>query len=117
MARAQQPDSIHQLKVTLRDVKPPIWRRIQVASDTHLSHLHRILQIVMGWENYHLYQFSVGRTSYGEPDPEYGLELRSARTGSMRAARQAGRKHAASAATVITNTAERNARGSRGLTR
>ena len=80
MARAQHPESIHQLKVTLRDIRPPIWRRIQVASDTRLSQLRRILQLVMGWENDHLYQFSVGRTSYGEPDREYGLEMRSART-------------------------------------
>jgi hypothetical protein len=25
----------------------------------------------MGWENYHLHQFIIGKTYYGEPDPEY----------------------------------------------
>src|SRR5947209_14956360 len=31
-----------------------------------------MLQVVMGWENSHLHQFIVGKTYYGEPDPEYG---------------------------------------------
>jgi hypothetical protein len=33
--------------------------------------LHRIIQIVMGWENYHLYEFHVGRDiTYGVPYPD-----------------------------------------------
>jgi hypothetical protein len=42
-----------QLKVTLRDINPPIWRRIQVWEDTTLGQLRQILQIVMGWEDCH----------------------------------------------------------------
>ena len=30
----------------------------------------------MGWENYHLHQFIVGTILYGEPDPEFGLEMK-----------------------------------------
>jgi hypothetical protein len=70
---------IYQIKVTLRDSKPPIWRRIQVPSDINLGKLHRILQVVMGWTDSHLHQFIVGETYYGEPDPDYramGMEMR-----------------------------------------
>jgi len=45
-----------------------------------------------------------------------GTQGRNARTGSVPAARHAGRKHAASAATAITMKADPNASGSRGLT-
>ncbi len=34
---------IYQIKVTLKGSKPPIWRRLLVASDTRLGKLHRIL--------------------------------------------------------------------------
>lgn len=67
--------SIYQIKVTLEDSKPPIWRRILVRSDFDLEMLHYILQVVMGWENYHLHQFIVGQTYYGEPHPDYGFEM------------------------------------------
>ncbi len=71
-------DSIWQLKVTLRDIRPPIWRRIQVSGDTSLYNLHLIIQDTMGWENYHLYDFEIGETHYGEPDPEWGMETKDA---------------------------------------
>ncbi len=53
---------IYQIKVTLEYSKPPIWRRIQVPGDINLRKLHRILQEVMGWSDYHLHQFIVGET-------------------------------------------------------
>ena len=69
---------IYQIKVTLNDSKPPIWRRILVRSDITLAKLHRIIQAVMGWADYHLHQFIVGRTYYGVPHPDYGgfVEMR-----------------------------------------
>lgn len=65
--------ALYQLKVTLRDVHPPIWRRIQVWEDTTLAQLHRILQIAMGWEDYHLHEFRIGSDVYGVPDPDDDL--------------------------------------------
>jgi hypothetical protein len=67
--------SIYQIKVTLRDSKPPIWRRIQVGSDISLYKLHQILQAVMGWSGYHLHQFIIGGEYYGEPHPDYDFEM------------------------------------------
>jgi len=69
MARTQRSMTpvVYQIKVTLKESKPPIWRRIQVTSITTLAQLHRILQLVMGWESYHLYRFVVGGMEYSDP--------------------------------------------------
>jgi len=40
---------IYQLKIILKYVRPPVWRRVQVASGITLAKLHRIIQEVMGW--------------------------------------------------------------------
>jgi len=61
---------IYQLKVTLEDIKPPIWRRIQVSGDVTLFKLHKILQAAMEWEDYHLHQFMVGEVHYAIPSPD-----------------------------------------------
>ena len=66
----RQTDLVWQLKVTLAETKPPIWRRIQVPGSISLYDLHEILQVVMGWQSYHLYEFQVGETIYSDPDPE-----------------------------------------------
>jgi hypothetical protein len=62
---------IFQFKVTLKDSKPPIWRRIQVRSDTRLDQMHDILQVVMAWWDYHLHQFIIYDEYYGVPDDDY----------------------------------------------
>src|SRR5580765_2267717 len=72
--------SIYQIKVTLKGIRPPIWRRILVISDTRLGKLHRILQDVMGWTDSHLHQFVVGQTYYGVPDPNFDMDVRNERT-------------------------------------
>lgn len=66
---------IYQLKVTLKHVRPPVWRRIQVRSDITLYKLHQILQIAMGWTESHLHQFIAGRIFYGDPDPDFGMDV------------------------------------------
>src|ERR1051325_10423629 len=70
---AKQARLLYQLKVTLRNIDPKIWRRIQVWEDTTLSQLHLILQIVMGWEDYHLHEFMIGRRLYSVPDVDDDL--------------------------------------------
>jgi hypothetical protein len=62
---------IYQIKVTLEDSKPPIWRRLMVRSDVTLAELHDIIQAAFGWWDYHLHQFIVGETYFGVPDPDY----------------------------------------------
>jgi hypothetical protein len=72
---ARKHQDIYQIKVTLNGVTPPIWRRIHIAGDCTLAQLHRTLQIAMGWENYHLYEFHIGRKIYCLPD-EDGIDER-----------------------------------------
>lgn len=75
--------SVYQLKVTLRDSKPPIWRRIQVTSDIRLSTLHQVLQVVMGWEDAHLHQFIAHGFYYGTPHPDFGFEVKNEQHASL----------------------------------
>ena len=65
--RMSRPVEIYQIKVTLRESLPAIWRRVQVRSDITLAKLHRILQRVMGWEDTHLHQFVIQDERYGAP--------------------------------------------------
>ena len=58
------------LKVTLREVRPPIWRRVRVAGDLTLRELHHVLQIALGWTDSHLHEFEIAGKRYGMPDPE-----------------------------------------------
>ncbi len=59
-----KPEAVYQLKVTLDGIKPSIWRRIQVRGDITLFKLHKILQVVMGWQDHHLHQFVINGECY-----------------------------------------------------
>ena len=61
---------VYQLKVTLRRITPPIWRRILVPHDIWLDKLHRVLQIAMGWTDKHLHKFVIKGASYKHPAVE-----------------------------------------------
>lgn len=66
---SSSPDEkVYQLKVSLSDSKPEIWRRFVVRGSETFSHLHWCLQTVMGWENYHLYVFRSGEVEIGPCD-------------------------------------------------
>lgn len=62
--------TIYRVKIALRHVAPPIWRRIEVPADTKLGKFHRILQAAMGWTDAHLHAYRVGGVTYGVPDPD-----------------------------------------------
>ncbi|MFZ2243036.1 MAG: plasmid pRiA4b ORF-3 family protein [Gordonia amarae] len=46
------------VRVTLDGTEPPVWRRIELDSETSLDELHAILQAAFDWEDSHLHQFS-----------------------------------------------------------
>ncbi len=66
---------IYQLRLTVREIEPEIWRRVSVRSDMTLARLHMVIQILMGWYDYHLYEFHIDGAAHGPPrddDADYG---------------------------------------------
>jgi len=57
---------IIQLKVSLIDSEPLIWREIHVSKETTFFELHHIIQIIMGWKNYHMFEFNLEGYRVGE---------------------------------------------------
>ncbi|WP_426226085.1 plasmid pRiA4b ORF-3 family protein [Pseudarthrobacter sp. DSP2-3-2b1] len=52
--------SILQLKIALKESKPPIWRRVLVPAGMPLPLLHQVIQRVFAWQDYHLHHFQTG---------------------------------------------------------
>jgi len=52
-------NNILQLKIELEDINPKIWRRFLVKNNISFHDLHNIIQLVMGWENYHMFEFNI----------------------------------------------------------
>jgi len=67
---------IFQLRISLADVTPEVWRRVALPGAYTLDRVHRVIQYAMGWQNCHLHSFEVEGIQYGQPDPEGELELR-----------------------------------------
>ncbi|TVQ41640.1 MAG: plasmid pRiA4b ORF-3 family protein [Spirochaetaceae bacterium] len=63
-----EPESIFVLKVTLQDIRPPIWRRVRVPGNYTLYELHMIIQDVMEWEDYHLHAFRINGVNFMDPE-------------------------------------------------
>jgi hypothetical protein len=61
-----KPEAVS-LKVTLRGIKPPIWRRLLVPGVTTLAQLSLYLQAAMEWAGHHLHLFDIAGREYGDP--------------------------------------------------
>lgn len=65
------------LRVALKDSDPPIWRQVEVPTSITLKVLHDIVQVTMGWLEYHLWEFRIDGTIYGLPvDEDWGTAPR-----------------------------------------
>ena len=65
---AAPPEAILQLKVRLLGISPMIWRRVLVPESVSLRELHGVVQLAMGWEGIHLFEFAVRGVRYAGPD-------------------------------------------------
>lgn len=61
---------VYQLKITLVESKPKIWRRVLVPDAIKLGSLHQVIQIAMGWQGGHLHNFEIDGTNYSHPHPD-----------------------------------------------
>jgi hypothetical protein len=68
------PATVARLLVTLVGVKPPISRRIEVPLDATFERLHAYLVAAMGWLDYHLHEFEVGRRRISASDADWESE-------------------------------------------
>jgi len=72
---------VYQFKITLQNIKPPIWRRIQVPEIYTFWDLHVAVQDAMGWSDYHLHEFEIVnpltglKVNIGIPDDEFGKKI------------------------------------------
>ncbi len=71
------PDTrkVFQFHVSLEDIEPEIWRRIQISGDSTFWDLHCAIQDAFGWLDSHLHEFHLGsgddELRVGSPDEEY----------------------------------------------
>lgn len=70
MKMADMPKQIYQIKITLRDTHPPVWRRLLIPSGITFLELHDIIQAAFGWEDCHLFQFRFQNTLVSPTDDE-----------------------------------------------
>ncbi len=62
-----KPVPSYQLKITLLDTAPPVWRRVIVPGGWHLGRVHAVIQGAMGWQFAHLHAFERDGQRWGEP--------------------------------------------------
>jgi hypothetical protein len=71
----------YQFKITLKGIKPPIWRRIQVPETYTFWDLHVAIQDAMGWTDSHLHEFEMLNpyigigVKIGIPDEEFEYSI------------------------------------------
>jgi hypothetical protein len=58
VAAKQAPD-VYQFRISLEEVEPVIWRRIQLSQRSTFWDLHVAIQNAMGWTDTHLHEFRV----------------------------------------------------------
>lgn len=74
-------NQVYQFKIMVEDIRPLIWRRIQVPEAYTFWDLHVAIQDVMGWLDYHLHEFEMVdpssglKVNIGIPDEDYPQEL------------------------------------------
>ena len=59
------PPSVLQLRISLRGVSPPVWRRLLIPEQITIVQLHRVMQLAMGWNDEHLHRFIIRGWRYG----------------------------------------------------
>lgn len=59
---------VYQLKISIKGVKPPVWRRVLVESSASFYALHNIIQALFEWMDCHLHEFEASGGRYGDKE-------------------------------------------------
>jgi hypothetical protein len=62
---AEQKVGAVQLSARLRDVSPPVIRRLLISEQSSLAELHATLPVSFGWSDQHLYCFQIRGWQFG----------------------------------------------------
>ncbi|WP_092491895.1 IS1096 element passenger TnpR family protein [Virgibacillus salinus] len=54
---------IYEFKIALEDVGVPVWRTIQMDSNSTFRDLHEVIQLAFNWDNMHLHSFFVNKSN------------------------------------------------------
>lgn len=77
--RSVEPGPAYQMKVTLLDSDPPIWRRLRVPGNSNLARLDQVIQTAMGWTNSHAHMFAAGPVLYGDLEQDWDEDVQDER--------------------------------------
>jgi len=75
---------VYRLKVSLDEIRPSIWRRLEVPEDTKLARLSNVLLAAMGWSDTHLHVFLTPGRAYGPIDRRFPGDMRDERGVTLR---------------------------------
>jgi hypothetical protein len=62
---SSEATSVLQLRISLRGVSPPVWRRLLIPEQITIAQLHHVMQLAMGWHDEHLDRFVIRGWHYG----------------------------------------------------
>jgi hypothetical protein len=70
--RARRGDvATYRVRIDLTGTTPPLWRRLELASDMFLNELHDVIQTAFGWTDSHLHEFASGKDYYDASAEHY----------------------------------------------
>ncbi len=65
---APKNPKVYEFKVSLKETSPLVWRTFLAHEFIELSELHMLIQMSMGWQASHLYEFKINNKSFGNAD-------------------------------------------------
>lgn len=63
-------EPVARVRIELEGTDPLVWRELDLPLSTTLAALHDIIQVVIGWWDYHLYEFVIRDRIYSVPSPD-----------------------------------------------
>ena len=76
-------NQIARLCVEIDDVTPRVARVVEVPVDIRLDDLHFVLQIAIGWQNGHPFEFRIGGKAWGLQDRDVAADLAPAQAATL----------------------------------